>query len=205
VVTAFNQARRHLDQTRRIGRSFHTVVDLPRWKEEEIRALILGRQKKSGLGVSFESMVLKDLRSGPDGDANDQLMETQEGYIRLLWNFSEGNPRIAQHFWLRSLVPNGTDQTLQVNLYSAPSADDLEEIDEDGRFLLAAMALHGYLSIEEAAHVLHMPRSVVEVEMDRGLAQGLYRHPVWDPGSFHIDLFWWPAVNRFLRRKNLSP
>src|SRR5690606_18293367 len=131
-----------------------------------------------------------------------QVVETEEGYIRLLWNFAEGNPRVAQLFWLRSLYCTATGE-LRVRLYSAPSPDDLEVLAERERFVLSAVHLHGALTPHDAALACRLPEPMVRAHFARGLAMGLYEEAAPGSGAYFISLTWWQAALRYLRRKHL--
>ena len=51
-----------------------------------------------------------------------RLIESEEGYIRLLWDYSDGNPRAALHFFVRSLDPDRGSR-VRVRLFKAPDVD----------------------------------------------------------------------------------
>lgn len=198
VLSAPTPAYRHLCQTRFFDQHLGGEVHLGRWSESEIRELIQRRQRSSGIDASFEDLIVHDV----EGDRlPTQVVETEEGYIRLLWNFAEGNPRVAQLFWLRSLYKTAGGQ-LRVRLYSAPSADDLEPLSERDRFVLSAVHLHGALTAEDAARACRLPEPAVHAHLARGIAMGLYTKTAGG-SAYAVSLTWWEATLRYLRRKNL--
>ncbi len=48
---------------------------------------------------------------------SSQIVRTSRGYFRMLWDFTDGNPRLATHFWLRSLVPDDEKNRVRVHLW----------------------------------------------------------------------------------------
>lgn len=199
LLASAGSAFRHLEQTRAFDQHVGGVVTLSRWSEAEIRELIQRRQRASGIAASFEDLIVHAV----EGDRlPTQVVETEEGYIRLLWNFAEGNPRVAQLFWLRSLYRTSSGE-LRVRLYSAPSADDLELLVERERFVLSAFHLHGALTPEEAAVACRLPVALVRAHVARAVTLGLYEEAPPGSGRYAISLAWWAAALRYLRRKNL--
>lgn len=199
VMTAPTPAFHHLSRARLIETEVSATQRLSSWSEAEIRALIQTRQHASGQRVSFDDLLVQEVEGVPEAA---HVVETEEGYIRLLWNFAEGNPRVAQHFWLRSLVPTPAG-ALKVNLYDAPSANDLEPLPEVDRFVLTAFVLHRCLDVEQAAATCDLAFGVVESHVLRGLERGIYAEVAPGSGRFVIGVHWWEAVLRFLRRKKL--
>jgi hypothetical protein len=94
-----------------------------------------------------------------------EVIRTSERYRRLLWDYADGNPRIALHFWLRSLAPDGP-QHVRLRLFAAPSADDLEGLQEEARFVLGAVVLHQSLTVPEAARVSRYTPALCESLLD---------------------------------------
>lgn len=211
VLSAPTAAFHHLDRVRTISSEVSRVLVIPRFTEAQIRELILRRQRSSGVEVSFEDLLVQNMDGMPEAA---QVVENEEGYMRLLWTFSEGLPRVAMHFWLRSLVPDPErPDALAVQLYDAPSADDLESIPERDRFLLQSIVLHRALTVDQVAATCDVRRSQAQAHIHRGLELGLYTEfegtPVATrcnsvaPGAYCVDVHFWEAAVRFLRRKKL--
>lgn len=211
VLSAPTSAFHHLDRVRTLSSEVSRVLMIPRFTEAQIRELILRRQRSSGVEVSFEDLLVQNMDGIPEAA---QVVENEEGYMRLLWTFSEGLPRVAMHFWLRSLVPDPEKAgALAVQLYDAPSADDLESIPERDRFLLQAIVLHRALTVDQVAATCDVRRSQAQAHIHRGLELGLYTEFDGTPvakrchsvavGAYCVDVHFWEAAVRFLRRKKL--
>ena len=192
-------AHRHLMYAKRMVELVGTSVHLKPWNEAKIRELIRVRQNATGHSVSFEELLIREMERT---ELSAQVVKNEEQYIRLLWNFAQGNPRIAQHFWLRSLVADEAGD-LHVNLYEVPSVEELERFPESDRFILMTFALHRSLTIGEAAKSCALQVGHVESHVQRGLATGLYRTHAGAEPSYAIETHYWEAVRRFLQRKNL--
>jgi len=176
--------------------AFQHVHLLEGWTEEEIAALIESRMRIAGLRVSYADLLESTVH--PARRAYE-LRRIRERYLRLLWDYSDGVPQVALHFWLRSLVPDG-DRGVRVRLFQAPSADELESLEEQTRFMLHALIAHENLSVEEAQAVLHLPHgeclSLLEMLRARGYVERRR-------GRYRVDIPYNRAVIRYLRRKHL--
>lgn len=192
-------AHQHLMYAKRMFELVGTSVHLKPWSEARIRELIRIRQNAAGYPVSFEDLLIRETERN---EMSAQVVKNEEQYIRLLWNFAQGNPRTAQHFWLRSLVADD-DGALHVNLYDVPSVEELERLPESDRFVLMTLVLHRSLTVAEAARASALDARHVESHLQRGLAMGLYKMSSDGVPSYTIETHYWEAVRRFLQRKNL--
>ncbi|HTN84825.1 MAG TPA: hypothetical protein VL242_14090, partial [Sorangium sp.] len=174
---------------------FRTIVQLAPWPEPKLGELLGGRVRASGFALSFDDLLL-------DEDAADQqayASATERDYNRLIWDYAQGSPRVALHYWLRSLSPAG-DRRLRVQLFRGPSGDDLEELGELERFVLASVVWHDSLTTEEASISLGFPRLPCENALSRLVDLGV----IDDLGGRHrVTTRWQSAVTTFLLRKHL--
>ncbi len=196
-VCSFSKyAWEHLGNVYRGRDLFRAVHRLDTWPEEDIGALIAHRMGSVGCRASYEDLVVDRV----DGtEFQSEVIRTGERYRRLLWDYADGNPRVAVHFWLRSLIPDGMNR-VRVRLFAAPSAEELDALGEQSRFLLAAIVTHENLSLQEAARVLRYPRHLCEAALNYLVAQGLLE---FADGRYRVTVHWNRAVLRFLRRKHL--
>ncbi|AKT37005.1 AAA family ATPase [Chondromyces crocatus] len=176
--------------------AFRATVHLPRWTEQEIAALVHSRNARSGYSISYDDLLLEEV-GGHEREA--RLVSTEQDYMRLLWDHANGSPRVALHFWLRSLVPDGDGQ-VRVRLFRSPYEDDLEALDEPSRFVLASVVWHGDVSPEEAEFSLRYPVSQCEAALVRLEELGVLAE---DERRYRVTTRWQGAVNGFLLRKHL--
>jgi hypothetical protein len=175
---------------------FSQVYRLDGWPEGKIGELVRTRMKASGFDASFEEVVLDQWA---DGDLEDELERTSERFLRLLWDHSRGNPRIAIHFWKRSLA-NAGDARLRVRLFAKPKEEGLDDLEEESRFVLAAVMIHQTLTLAEAAKCLAYPANICQAAFAYLKSEGFL---VQEGGRYSIPSFMYRAVNKYLIRKNL--
>ncbi len=175
---------------------FQRVVTLPGWPEPEVQELIDLRMAATGYEASYEDLATKDVHPL---QREAELAQTRERYLRLLWDYTDGIPALAQQFWLRSLVPDG-DAKVRVRLFEGPVPDRLERLAEQSRFVLNAVVSHEELTLDEAVLVLQYPPqqclSLLEQLRSR-------RYLQFVDGRYRVDPLWDRAAVRYLRRKHL--
>jgi hypothetical protein len=117
---------RFVDRARGERLLFDLVEFLPRWNESEIKTLLASRITDKGLcAISFDGLVL------PRQWGKDELSEDQRarnGFYRILWDYSDGNPSVALRFFRRSLFKNNETDTVEVRLFKIPSSEGLENM-----------------------------------------------------------------------------
>jgi len=198
-VCAINTfAWEHLSAVRPDLRVFRFHTALPGWTEAQIRELIRTRTAASGVRLTYDDLLLGPLE-GVSG--HGRFLETEEGYTRLLWGYSDGNPRVALHYWLRSLVPEPGGQA-RVRLCQMPEPSALQDVGEAGLFLLAAIVLHENLTLAEAMAVTRDPEPLCRITLGRLLELGALKV---DNGRYRVTTHWHRAAVRLLKRLNLLP
>lgn len=198
-ICAMNtHAWEHLSAARPDLAVFRLRQALPPWSEEQIRELIRARAAASGMTFSYQDGLVGPL-DGVAGEA--RVLETEEGYTRLLWDFSGGNPRVALHYWLRSLVREGPDRA-RVRLPKLPSPDELTDLGETALLLLAAVVIHENLTIEEAVRTTRFGASVCRGHVERLVELEALQA---DDGRYRLTAHWHGVAVRLLKRRNLLP
>ncbi len=196
-VCSFNEfAWRHLSAVRPELSVFCGQAALAPWSEPLIRDLIRARLRASGVKVTYEDLVL-DRMEGVSAKAT--LVETEEGYTRLLWDYADGSPRVALHFWLRSVVPE-SERRVRVRLFRAPDPGTLEQAGQAGLFVLAAVANHENLTLDEAAEVSGLAPALCRIHIDRFREYGVLTEAA---ARYRVSTHWLRTTIRLLRRQNL--
>ncbi|MCO4763483.1 MAG: ATP-binding protein, partial [Myxococcales bacterium] len=177
--------------------TYDRVIRLRPWSEEQIGSLIGQRMESCGAEASFE-----DLWETID-DSQDSLIEglrAGERFMRMLWDHTDGNPRDALYFWVRSLVPAG-GEVVKVHLFRSRTADGLEHLRDLSRFCLRAVLMHDGLSADEVARVLYEDPGQIETTL-----RWLGEHGILEQetdGRWQIAPQWHRAAVRYLKRKHL--
>jgi len=175
---------------------FSDVYELRSWDENAIDRLLTDRMRRSAAPVSYDDLIIDRV----DGTQfASEVIRTGERYRQLLWDYADGLPRMALHFWLRSLAPTD-DGGVKVRLFVAPEAGVLEKLNEPSRFLLAAVVSHGNLTAPAAARVLNYSSGACELLFTSLAARGILRG---EGGRYRVSSFWDRAVTRHLKRKHL--
>jgi hypothetical protein len=180
-------------------RYFRRLIQVPSWTEREIQRLIMTRMRRAGYGVSFSDLVV----AGVEGvNISAQLGRTSQGYFRLLWDFTGGNPQLASYFWLNSLVPDEERRLVRVHLFAMPSVAELEALDDDILFVLTAVTQHQNLTAEEAARTTNLSRDFCNFAF-RYCLENEYLTLEKNTGRSRLSMRWQRPIQRFLKRKHL--
>ncbi len=198
-VLSFNAtAWRYLNNMSGRVSYFRRVIEMPPWTDDALRRLILGRMRRAGFKPNFTDLLVTRLEGVK---TSTQIIRTSQGYFRLLWDFTNGNPRLATHFWLRSLVPE-EDRKMRVNLFAAPRVEELERLPDDIAFALQAVVEHENINAAELAQSLSLGIDFCRFALRFGRERGyLWRNPV--TGRTHVSIHWQGSIQRYLKRKGL--
>jgi hypothetical protein len=182
--------------TNRSVGAFRTVVHLTAWSEEQIAELVRSRTSSAGYEVVYDDLVLDRF-----AETEAQLHSASTGlqYLRLIWDYADGSPRIALHSWGASLLPSG-DRRVRVRLFRRPDAERLERLGEHEKFLLASVVWHDGLTPEHAARSLGYPAAACRDGMARLRDLGILEER---DGRMYPTIDWLAPVRRFLVRKRL--
>ncbi len=151
---------------------------------------------RTGVEPNFEDT----LETSAEGAARARaLVRAEEEYFRLLWHYTDGNPRLALHFWTRSITSDGPN-SVRVRLFVAPDGDVLEALHEESRFVLAAVVMHENVDADELARILRWPHTrcaaLLELLRVRAILEAR-------DGRYRTTVLWFRAVVRHLRRRRL--
>ena len=144
----------------------------------------------------YDDLVVDKLE-GVEGEA--QLVSTQQGYIRLIWDYADGCPRVALHCWKNSLVSDG-DNRMRVRLFNRPNTAELESLSEAEKFLLAGVVWHATMTQQEAVRSLKYSPMACEDGLDRLLDGGMLTAT---NGRYRVSTRWLRPTYRFLVRQHL--
>ena len=175
---------------------FEEIVELRGWPDKLVEELIDARMDSVGVKANFEDL----LDTSAEGAARARaLVRAEEEYFRLLWHYTDGNPRLALHFWTRSITSEGPDM-VRVRLFVAPDGDVLEALHEESRFVLAAVVMHENLDAEELSRILRWPltrcTALLELLRVREILESR-------DGRYRTTVLWFRAVVRHLKRRRL--
>jgi hypothetical protein len=130
------------------------VYEMRMWTDSEIQNLILARHKVTGYSRSFD----KSISAYGTGDILGEKVETQ--FFRLLWGQSRGNPRSALMYWL-SAVSQTDDSGIHVGVPKFINSAAVSNMSKDALLVLAAIAKHDSLTIDELMDVTRINKLVI--------------------------------------------
>lgn len=178
---------------------FRRVVRIPPWTDEELRRMILTRMRRARYRTNFTDLLVTRLEGMKE---STQIVRTSQGYFRLLWDFTNGNPRIASYFWLRSLVPDSDKRRVRVHLFASPQIEELEQLPDDMAFVLAAVVEHENITADELAAVsrtsIESARFALQYCCERGY---MWRNPSTERTKLTTQ--WQQPIIRYLKRRHL--
>jgi hypothetical protein len=178
---------------------FRRVVRIEPWGERWIQRLLLLRMRRAGYAVSFSDLVITQL---PDLDLSAQAGRTAGGYFRMLWDFTAGNPQLASHFWLDSLVPStDREDEVRVHLFAQPDMASLERLPADTAFVLTAVAEHENIDLAETVRTTRLSRDFCALALNACLEDGYLERVAGT--RVRLSARWQRPIVRFLKRKHL--
>ncbi|WP_437850209.1 AAA family ATPase [Sorangium sp. So ce363] len=178
---------------------FRTIVHLAPWSEQRLAELLTARTRASGYSVSYEDLVMDDDEST---DRVQRELRTERDFARLLWDYAKGCPRVALHFWQRSLLVDDAhgERRLRVRLFRTPDEDELESLSEVERFVLASVVWHDSLTTDEAARSLGVDALPCQDALAKMVELGIIDDL---RGRHRVTTRWQRAVSNYLVRKHL--
>lgn len=175
---------------------FRTVLKLGPWSEDDIGRLLLARVP--GGQVQFNSL----LAGGIEGvDGNSDVVGTEADFMRLIWDYADGNPTVALECWVDALFDAPDEEGVyRVALFDQVNPDVLEALTDVQRFVLGAVAWHGSLTAQEAQATLRFPLAdcvqVLALLTEAGVL-------IEGQAGLVVANRWIAPVDRYLRRKHL--
>jgi hypothetical protein len=143
------------------------VYLLQPWTDEELQQMIQALMAQTRYTLSWKHLLSEgeELAQTPDGST--AVVQSTAGYYNLLEESARGNPWSAMHYWLSSLQLREDGQTLDVHLFHDRGARLLQEVTQEGRFLLTALLQHTALGVQEVASILNIsPNRAMDLLFD---------------------------------------
>lgn len=178
---------------------FRRLIQMPAWSEDQLRKMLIKRMRRARYSISFSDLVVSQIEGLA---ANAQLGRTASGYFRLLWDQTGGNPRLANHLWLDSLVPNpNKDNGVFVHLFSTPQNEKLDKLSDDILFILTAITEHQNLNSAETAAVTNLSLNFCKFALKLSLEEEFLIRD--GSGRYTLSARWQVPIIRYLKRKHL--
>ncbi len=177
---------------------FQRVHALPAVGPSELGRWLSTTAQQAELELSFDDLA----GIGPSTlEAARLRNRARAAFWRLLADSSAGNPSVARRLWLDGATLR--EGTLEMGMFDAPAAVELQDLSDNELFVLTAVVVHDQLAVDPLARALNLPRSGVRTACQRLVAREILASDGFEVSSvYRLELPWLPAVERHLRNKN---
>ncbi|MBD0785652.1 AAA family ATPase [Vibrio sp. Y2-5] len=199
VIMAIEKSNwRFVDRARGERLLFDWVTVLPRWNEKQMVKLLDSRiNKEIESPVSFEGLVVP--RQWDQDDSSDDE-RAKQGFYRILWHYSDGNPTVALRFFRRSLNRNKETGVVNVNLFHVPDSQDLEQMPKPMLAVLRSIVQLEVASSEELSKCTQLSIAevigIVRYFQSRGYLE-------WAEDKARVSDHWYRTITNVLDRQHL--
>jgi len=131
--------------------------------------VLLNIYAESGYRLSYDQIIMA---TKTKNSYQESLAFTEEQFFRILWEQSNGNPRVALYLWTQCLRYNG-GKKLKVGLPEKPSFQRLVGMEDDFWFVLASLVKHENLTRKEVVSTTNIPWPRVAQSIKIGLERKL--------------------------------
>jgi len=177
--------------------AFREHLRLGQCTGESLAEWLESATRDAGYTLSYEGLATTGLLGGDEGLAERRA---RGAYWRLLADAAGRVPGNAATLWLRSLHETGP-KAVEVLMFEAPSADDIDTVADEFLFALKALVQHERLTVDELAGVLNRRAGAARTSARYLVGLGIADLAASD-GSYAIPTLWAPAVQRLLRQKH---
>jgi hypothetical protein len=196
-IASFNEyAYSYLQGVMGFAQYFREEIILGSWSHAAIEQLVLNRHDRTGFRLSFRkiSPYAAHFRRA---DIVGSRVEDQ--FFGILWEQSNGNPRVAMHLWITSLVLK-KNLLLEVGLPARALSGRMISLADNICFVLAAILRHGNLTKGEASIVCSLPKPTVSNALKLCLDGGFVHKGL--KGRYSIDFAAHSEIITFLKTRN---
>jgi hypothetical protein len=172
--------------------TFRAVLSLPRVPAASLDEALVARTDAAGFKLDYRHLVAR----APEAE---DLERARQGYFRLLAEAAEGNPGVALQLWLDSLSCSEDQTTLNVRLPPELASAELPNLTDDELLVLAAVRVHGALTVDELVLVNNVERRTAATTVQNLRARRLVED---DRLGLRLPLVHLPRVTRVLRRRH---
>ena len=198
VIAIEKSSWRFVDRARGDRLLFDSVEFMPRWSEKAINDLLETRIENEGeYKLSFDGLAL------PRQWGKDELSpeeRAKNGFFRILWDFSDGNPTVALRFFRRSLFFNKKNNETLVRLFKAPSVDGLENMPKPMLAVLRSIVQLEIASPEELRACTQLSLNEVISTLRYFQSRGYID---WVENTTRISDLWYRNITNILHRQHL--
>ncbi|AYV19766.1 ATP-binding protein [Vibrio mediterranei] len=189
---------RFVDRARGERLLFDWVAFLPKWSEEQIGALLDSRINQGPEHkVGFEGLVVPKQW---DNDSESEEDRAKQGFYRILWHYSDGNPTVALRFFRFSLRRNKDTDAVVVRLFHAPESEELDKMPKPMLAILRSIVQLEAASPEDVSDCTQLTISEVIGTLRYFQSRGYIE---WKEDKARISDHWFRHITNVLDRQHL--
>ncbi|QQR88866.1 MAG: AAA family ATPase [Myxococcales bacterium] len=136
IIALSSPAWQYVERARSDRALFDEVVYLRPWSESQIAELIATRSDGVIPELDFRDLVVP--RHFDPASYQSESERTKTDYIRMLWDYADGNPAVALYYWRESLHLSSAGKT-RVNLFDPPEVRGATTLPMSLYFVLRAI------------------------------------------------------------------
>gem|GEM_PF-1381089 len=179
--------------------AFRARIMLDELPAAQLAEWVRARVEAAGFAVHFDSLVGRVL---PGPDAQRVRERAEQAYWRLLVDASMGNPEVAWGYFKRGLRRHPGDKSLDVRMFEAPAAAELEGLPDLDLFVLTAIVIHAKVDSTAIGQVLNAPLAQVQEACRQLDGLGIIDGDRSAGLDWAVTPRWRPAVRRILRQRH---
>ncbi|MCW8336030.1 ATP-binding protein [Vibrio paucivorans] len=199
VVIAIEKASwRFVDRARGERLLFDWVSFMPKWSEKQIQQLLDSRVNQDiDTPLSFDGLVV------PKQWDQEEITEEErakQGFYRILWHYSDGNPTVALRFFRQSLQRNKETEQVFVRLFRAPESQELEKMPKSMLAVLRSIVQLEIASTEELSECTQLSVAEVLGTLRYFQSRGFIE---WSEDKARVSDHWFRHITNVLDRQHL--
>ncbi len=193
VLSFHNNSWEFLQSVYKNTEHFHHVYNLKHWSEEELKSYILHSHQLSEYTLSFDHSLYP---SGHKKNPETNLF-VENKYFRILWEESNGNPKVAIPVWLSSLKYKGSKKVAAG--LPRDRVEIIQGLPDDFYFVLSNIERHKILTMEEILISTDLNKDLIR----NALKVCTEKNYLEKKGAYYsVSPLWQHSVTSTLKRKN---
>ena len=198
IISIEKASWRFVDRARGERLLFDWVAFLPKWNEIQIASLLDTRINQSDeYTVSFDGLVVPKQWDQQDISEEERA---KQGFYRILWHYSDGNPTVALRFFRFSLNRNKETEQVLVRLFHAPESEELEKMPKPMLAVLRSIVQLEIATPEELSECTQLTISEVTGTLRYFQSRGYIE---WTEDKAKISDHWFRHITNVLDRQHL--
>lgn len=199
VVMAIEKASwRFVDRARGERLLFDMVTFMPKWNEKQICALLDSRINRTlEHSLSFDGLAIPKQWDHEEINEEDRA---RQGFYRILWHYSDGNPTIALRFFRLSIRRNKETDAVVVRLFNAPESEELDKMPKPMLAILRSIVQLEIASPKELSECTQLTITEVIGTLRYFQSRGFIE---WVEDKARLSDHWFRLITNVLDRQHL--